>query len=91
MPGPTKPNAFVPTLTITALDAFGNTATSFAGQVAFSTTDALANLPSDYTFTSSDQGTHNFTATFGQADGPYQPRKISPSGMMTSVVAICCS
>jgi hypothetical protein len=48
---------------ITAQDLYGNTVTSFADIVTFSSTDPQAVLPADYTFTSADMGVHNFLAT----------------------------
>ncbi len=53
--------------TVTAQDAFGNTATSYAGTVHFTSSDALATLPADYAFVAGDNGTHGFNATFGTA------------------------
>jgi uncharacterized delta-60 repeat protein len=55
------------TLTLTAVDAYGNTATGYAGTIHFSSTDPQAVLPSDYTFTSSDAGRHTFSVTFQTA------------------------
>jgi hypothetical protein len=54
------------TFTVTALDAYSNTATSYAGTIHFTSSDAQAGLPNDYTFTSSDAGVHTFSnaATF---------------------------
>jgi hypothetical protein len=54
-------------VTVTALDAFGNTATGYAGTVRFTSTDAQATLPADYTFTPADAGTHSFSATLKTA------------------------
>jgi hypothetical protein len=51
------------TFTLTALDAYGNVATGYTGTVHFSSSDALATLPADYTFTAADAGSHTFTAT----------------------------
>jgi hypothetical protein len=48
-------------LTVTAKDAYGNTATGYTGTVQFTTTSALASLPSDYTFTLGELGTHTFS------------------------------
>src|SRR5437899_1966633 len=48
---------------VTALDAFGNTATSYVGTVTFTTTDVKGILPANYTFISADSGTHTFSAT----------------------------
>ncbi len=49
--------------TVMAVDLFGNRATSYRGRVHFTSTDPIATLPSDYTFTSADQGAHAFVAT----------------------------
>jgi hypothetical protein len=48
-------------VTVTARDAFGNAASSYRGTVHFHATDAAAALPSDYTFTAQDAGSHTFT------------------------------
>ncbi len=48
-------------ITVTALDAYNNTATGYLGTVHFTSTDAQAVLPADYTFVSSDKGKHTFT------------------------------
>ncbi|MGC2322709.1 MAG: kelch repeat-containing protein, partial [Terriglobales bacterium] len=47
-------------LTVAAKDAFGNVATGYVGTVHFTSSDAQANLPADYTFVAGDAGTHNF-------------------------------
>jgi probable HAF family extracellular repeat protein len=49
--------------TVVARDAYGNTATGYAGTVHFSSSDPQAALPGDYTFTAADQGAHTFSAT----------------------------
>jgi hypothetical protein len=46
--------------TVTALDPFGNRATSYTGTVQFSLTGGTANLPPTHTFTALDKGTHVF-------------------------------
>ena len=50
-------------VTVTARDAFGNTATSYTGRVHFSSSEAGSgvSLPSDYKFQSGDLGIHTFT------------------------------
>ncbi len=48
-------------MTVSALDAYGNFAASYAGTVHFASSDAQASLPADYTFTQADGGTHSFT------------------------------
>jgi hypothetical protein len=50
-------------LTLTVLDAFGNIATGYTGRVHFSSSDAQAVLPADYTFSSSENGAHTFSAS----------------------------
>src|SRR5581483_3099858 len=49
--------------TLTALDAFGNTATGYLGTVHFTSSDAAAVLPANYKFVAADAGMHAFTAT----------------------------
>jgi hypothetical protein len=46
------------------VDAFGNRATGYTGTVHFSSSDDMAVLPSDYTFTAADNGFHVFLVTF---------------------------
>jgi len=65
-PSPTVPGASH-AFTLAALDAYGNAATGYAGTVRFTSTDAAATLPGDYTFTGGDGGTHTFTATLNTA------------------------
>jgi hypothetical protein len=48
-------------ITVTAVDASGNTLTGFTGTVRFKSTDTQAALPTDYTFAAGDQGVHTFT------------------------------
>jgi hypothetical protein len=49
-------------VTLTAQDPYGNTATSYTGTARFTSSDAKAVLPANYTFNSSDAGTHAFTS-----------------------------
>ncbi|HSP81800.1 MAG TPA: fibronectin type III domain-containing protein, partial [Myxococcaceae bacterium] len=55
------------TLTVTATDAHGNVAKGYTGTVHFSSSDALATLPADYTFTGADEGSRQFSITPRQA------------------------
>jgi hypothetical protein len=55
------------TFTVTALNADGTTDTGYTGTVQFSSSDALAGLPANYTFTTADQGVHPFSATLKTA------------------------
>jgi hypothetical protein len=57
-------------LTFTAVDPYGNVATTYAGTVRLTSTDASASFtPSTYTFTTADKGVHTFKVNFGTA-GP---------------------
>jgi subtilisin-like proprotein convertase family protein len=53
--------------TVTARDASGNVATGYTGTVHFTSSDPLAGLPADYTFTAADAGTHTFSTTLTTA------------------------
>jgi hypothetical protein len=48
-------------LTVTVLDAYGNVATGYTGTVKFTDSVSGATLPSNYTFTATDDGVHTFT------------------------------
>jgi hypothetical protein len=48
------------TLTVTALDQYGNPALAYTGTVHFSSSDLQAGLPANYTFTAGDAGVHTF-------------------------------
>ncbi|MCA9191310.1 MAG: VCBS repeat-containing protein, partial [Planctomycetales bacterium] len=47
-------------LTVRAVDSFGNTITDYRGKAQFSSTDANAQIPRDYSFATSDLGVHTF-------------------------------
>ena len=49
------------TVTVTALDAYGNTATGYRGTIHYTSSLKRTKLPSNYTFTSADAGVHTFT------------------------------
>ncbi len=49
-------------ITVTAKDAFGNTATGYGGTVHFSSTDPLAVLPPNHAFVATDVGSYTATA-----------------------------
>ena len=63
----TRTSVGLHTFTVTAKDAFGNTATGYRGTLHFTSSDAKAALPHDYTFTAADNGVHRFSATFKTA------------------------
>jgi hypothetical protein len=50
-------------IAVTALDAGNKVVTGYRGTVHFTSTDAAAVLPVDYTFTAADNGTHVFAVT----------------------------
>jgi hypothetical protein len=66
-------------VTVTALDPFGNQATGFTGTVQFASTDPIAGLPTDYTFTGPDQGAHTFPVTLKRAGA--QTVSVSAAGL----------
>jgi hypothetical protein len=49
-------------VTVTAVDAFGNDATGYTGSVSFKSSDGSATLPARYAFTAADQGIHIFAS-----------------------------
>jgi hypothetical protein len=63
--GATAGSAF--DVTVTALDQFNNVVTGYAGTVHFTSTDAGATLPANYTFVAGDQGAHTFSITLVKA------------------------
>src|SRR5947207_9674491 len=56
-------------ITVTAQDANNNTLTSYFGTIHFTSTDAAAVLPSNYTFTAADAGVHTFTGVILKSAG----------------------
>jgi hypothetical protein len=48
-------------ITVTAKDSSGNTVTDYLGTAHFTSTDAQAVLPANYTFTTADAGNHTFS------------------------------
>ncbi len=54
-------------LTVSASDAYGNFSSTYTGTVHFSSSDVQAGLPSDYTFTAADGGTHTFSGVLKTA------------------------
>jgi hypothetical protein len=52
---------------VTMMDAFGNVATGYRGTVHWTSSDAQAGLPANYTFTAGDNGVHTFSVTLKTA------------------------
>ena len=90
-PSPTPAGAPQP-FTLTAQDASANIATTYTGTVHFTSSDPLAALPADYTFTAADHGAHAFSATLATA-GPQSltATDTAPSGITGSQTAIAVS
>ena len=51
-------------VTVQAIDANSNPLTGYMGTITFTSSDGLAVLPSNYTFTAADNGAHTFNVTF---------------------------
>jgi hypothetical protein len=66
-PSVTAGTAF--SITITAVDAYGNIATGFSGTVRFTSTDPSAMLPAPFTFGTINKGVHTFTNVILRAKG----------------------
>jgi hypothetical protein len=54
-------------LTVKLRDAYGNIASGYTGTLHFTSTDAKATLPANYTFTAADAGKRTFSATLKTA------------------------
>jgi hypothetical protein len=57
------------TITVKALDQYNNVVTGYSGTVHFTSSDPMAMLPSDYTFTAADNGVHTFTVMLSSSLG----------------------
>ncbi len=65
---PTSAAAGAPfSITVAAKDQNGKTVTGYTGTVHFTSTDDLAGLPANYTFTGADQGSRTFSVTLKTA------------------------
>jgi subtilase family serine protease len=53
--------------TVTVKNSTGTTVTTYTGTVHFTSSDAQAVLPADYTFTATDRGVHTFSTTLKTA------------------------
>ncbi len=60
---PSVPLCDYESITVMAIDNYGNTYYDYNGTVNFTSTDPLALLPNNYTFVSADQGVHTFNAS----------------------------
>jgi uncharacterized repeat protein (TIGR03803 family) len=83
--GTTAGSAF--TLTLTTEDAYGNTATGYAGTVHFTSGDPKALLPANYTFTTSDAGQHTFSVTLKTAGTQSVTATDTATGRLTATTS----
>ncbi|MBS2021660.1 MAG: hypothetical protein JST92_04575, partial [Deltaproteobacteria bacterium] len=69
--------------TLSAVDAQGHTLTTYRGVAHFTSTDARATLPADYTFTSLDSGAHTFTTGVAFETAGTQTLTATDDGQLT--------
>ena len=93
LPGAATTAGVAVTVTVTAQDAFGNVATGYTGTVHFTSSDAQAALPADYTFTGGDAGTHTFArdAQDGRHPVDHRHRHGRPASITGSQTGIAVS
>jgi hypothetical protein len=70
-------------ITVTALDDNGQLAAGYTGTVHFSSSDPLAGLPFDYTFTAADHGSHTFSVILHT----HGPQSIQVADVLASSLA----
>lgn len=78
-------------ITVEAEDSSGNKATTYRGEVTFTSSDNAATLPADYTFTGGDSGQHMFTATLASAGSRSITVTDTVSSAMTAMATIAVS
>jgi hypothetical protein len=74
-------------LTVTALDASGHVVPGYTGTVHFSSSDANATLPADYTFISTDMGSHTFSVTLKTAGSQAGSQTVTASDTSSSSIS----
>jgi hypothetical protein len=75
-------------VTLSALDPYGNVATGYLGTVRFTSTDPQAGLPADYTFTAADAGARGFTVALRTAGTKAITATDSANGLTASQTGI---
>ncbi|HTC92169.1 MAG TPA: FG-GAP-like repeat-containing protein, partial [Terriglobales bacterium] len=77
-------------VTVTALDQFNNVATGYVGTAHFTSSDAQAVLPGNYTFVAGDNGVHTFTnlLTFKTAGSQTVTATDTATGTITGTSAV---
>jgi hypothetical protein len=89
---PSQENASAPfLLTVTALDAFNNVVPTYTGTVHFTSSDAGAQLPGDYLFTTGpggDNGVHSFAVTLSHGGAQTITATDTTSGTITGTATV---
>ncbi|MFN0054661.1 MAG: ELWxxDGT repeat protein [Planctomycetales bacterium] len=76
-------------ITVTLKDPYGNIATGYTGTVQLPSSDALAELPDEYTFTETDAGEHTFSITLKTAgEQSIAARDTQESGIAVALLSI---
>jgi hypothetical protein len=75
-------------ITVSALDAFGNVATGYLGTVHFTSSDGQATLPANYAFVAGDHGAHTFTITLRTAGSQTVTATDTLTGSITGGAAV---
>ncbi len=70
---------------VQALDDTGAVFTGYRGTVRFSSSDAMATLPGDYTYTSTDAGVHTFDVTLKTVAGTSPTRDLAVTDLATAI------
>jgi hypothetical protein len=73
-------------VTVAALTDNGLPVPNYTGTVHFTSTDAAATLPADYTFTASDHGFHTFAVTWATAGT--QTLTVTDDGSLTATATV---
>ena len=72
-------------VTVTAKRGNGTTATDYTGTIHFTSTDAAATLPENYTFAPEDNGVHTFTSGFTLITAAGGPKSITATDITTAI------
>ncbi|MBI2830659.1 MAG: hypothetical protein HYX79_00180 [Chloroflexi bacterium] len=71
-------------VTVTAKDAYGNTATTYTGAIHFTSSDSSATLPGNYTFVGGDNGTKDFAG--GVTLQTYGDQSVTATDTVTATI-----
>ena len=82
------PAGTVDSITVTAQDILLGLAVGYQGTVHFTSNDAKAGLPANYTFTAADQGSHTFNVTFNSAGTDFVTVTDTTNSSLTGVAEV---